>query len=61
MKTRDGVVAELLPKRHMFEYNHFYLSLGSVSYETLADSWGVTMADHGGLLVAARDYHHTPS
>ena len=25
--------------------------------ETLADSWGVSVADHGGLIVAAKDYH----
>ena len=25
--------------------------------ETLADSWSVTMADYGGLIVAAKDYH----
>ena len=25
--------------------------------ETLTDSWGVTVADHGGLIVAAKDYH----
>ena len=30
-------------------------------FQTLQGSWGVTVADHGGLLVAARDYHNTPS
>ena len=35
---------------------------GGVSWVlTLVGSWGVTVADHGGLLVAARDYHQTPS
>ena len=29
--------------------------------QTLAGSWGVTVADHGGLLVAADDYHKRPS
>ena len=40
-----------------------YLSRdGGVSWEqTLQGSWGVTVADHGGLLVAVRDYHHQPS
>ena len=32
---------------------------GGVTWEeTLAGSWGVNLADHGGLMVAARDYHH---
>ena len=26
---------------------------------TLAGSWGVNVADHGGLMVAVRDYHQT--
>ena len=31
---------------------------GGVTWEqTLVGSWGVTVADHGGLMVAARDYH----
>ncbi len=35
---------------------------GGITWEeTLAGSWGVTMADHGGLLVAASDYHADPS
>ena len=35
---------------------------GGVTWEeTLAGSWGVNVADHGGLMVAARDYHYTPS
>lgn len=35
---------------------------GGVSWsQTLQGSWGVTVADHGGLLVAAKDYHRTPS
>ena len=35
---------------------------GGVSWErTLAGSWGVNVADHGGLLVAAMDYHQEPS
>ena len=35
---------------------------GGVSWEqTLAGSWGVNVADHGGLLVAAKDYHQEPS
>ena len=35
---------------------------GGVSwYQTLAGSWGVTVVDHGGLLVAADDYHKDPS
>ena len=29
--------------------------------ETLAGSWGVNVADHGGLMVAARDYHQQRS
>ena len=29
--------------------------------QTLAGSWGITVADHGGLLVAVRDYHQSPS
>ena len=33
-----------------------------VSWEmTIEGSWGVTVADHGGLMVAARDYHQNPS
>ena len=28
---------------------------------TLRGSWGVSVLDHGGLLVAARDYHQDPS
>ena len=35
---------------------------GGVSWaQTLQGSWGVTVVDHGGLLVAANDYHHVPS
>lgn len=35
---------------------------GGVSWSlTLQGSWGVTVVDHGGLLVAARDYHQIPS
>ena len=35
---------------------------GGVSWsQTLSGSWGVTVADHGGLLVAADDYHKDPS
>lgn len=35
---------------------------GGVSWSlTLQGSWGVTVVDHGGLLVAAKDYHQTPS
>ena len=35
---------------------------GGVSWEqTLAGSWGVNVADHGGLMVAAKDYHQEPS
>lgn len=31
---------------------------GGVTWEqTLEGSWGVTVADHGGLMVAAKDYH----
>ena len=31
---------------------------GGINWEqTLRDSWGVGVADHGGLLVAAKDYH----
>ena len=29
--------------------------------QTLIGSYGVTVVDHGGLLVAADDYHHEPS
>ncbi|KAL5471539.1 hypothetical protein EMCRGX_G029663 [Ephydatia muelleri] len=29
--------------------------------ETLSNSWGLNYLDHGGLLVAARDYHQAPS
>jgi hypothetical protein len=33
---------------------------GGVTWEqTLKGSWGVGVADHGGLLVAAKDYHQT--
>ena len=35
---------------------------GGVTWvETLQSSWGVVMADNGGLLVAAKDYHQEPS
>ena len=35
---------------------------GGVSWSlTLEGSWGVTVVDHGGLLVAAKDYHPPPS
>ena len=35
---------------------------GGVSWaQTLIGSYGVTVVDHGGLLVAADDYHHEPS
>ena len=35
---------------------------GGVQWEqTLVGSWGVNVADHGGLLVAARDYHQNYS
>ena len=35
---------------------------GGVSWSlTLQGSWGVTVVDHGGLLVAAKDYHQVPS
>ena len=35
---------------------------GGVSWaQTLAGSYGVTVADHGGLLVAADDYHQEAS
>ena len=35
---------------------------GGVTWEeTLKGSWGVSVADHGGLLVAARDYHQSRS
>ena len=35
---------------------------GGVSWsQTLPGSWGVTVLDHGGLLVAADDYHKLPS
>ena len=35
---------------------------GGVSWaQTLIDSYGVTVVDHGGLLVAADDYHQEPS
>ena len=35
---------------------------GGVTWEeTLAGSWGVNVADHGGLMVAARDYHQQRS
>ena len=26
--------------------------------ETLAESWGISVLDYGGLMVAARDYHN---
>ena len=29
--------------------------------EILAGSWGVNVADHGGLMVAAKDYHQEQS
>ena len=35
---------------------------GGVSWaQTLTGSYGVTVVDHGGLLVAADDYHQEPS
>ena len=35
---------------------------GGVTWEeTLEGSWGVNFADHGGLMVAARDYHQSQS
>ena len=35
---------------------------GGVSWsQTLTGSYGVTVVDHGGLLVAADDYHKEPS
>lgn len=35
---------------------------GGVTWEhTLEGSWGINVADHGGLMVAARDYHQNPS
>ena len=35
---------------------------GGITWEqTLAGSWGVNLADHGGLMVAARDYHEEES
>ena len=35
---------------------------GGISWEkTLDGSWGVSVLDHGGLMVAARDYHHNTS
>ena len=35
---------------------------GGVTWEeTLPGSWGVNVADHGGLMVAARDYHQESS
>ena len=35
---------------------------GGITWEqTLAGSWGVNLADHGGLMVAARDYHQEES
>ena len=35
---------------------------GGVTWEqTLAGSWGVDLADHGGLMVAAKDYHQDQS
>ena len=35
---------------------------GGITWEeTLAGSWGVNVADHGGLIVAARDYHQEMS
>ena len=35
---------------------------GGITWEqTLAGSWGVNLADHGGLMVAANDYHEEES
>ena len=35
---------------------------GGVSWrEILEGSWGVNVADHGGLMVAAKDYHQEQS
>ena len=35
---------------------------GGITWEeTLSGSWGVNVADHGGLIVAARDYHQEVS
>ena len=35
---------------------------GGVTWEEiLAGSWGVNVADHGGLMVAAKDYHEEQS
>lgn len=36
-------------------------SFHSFAFQTLESSWGVSVLDHGGLLVAARDYHQDPS
>ena len=29
--------------------------------QTLQNTWGVTVLDHGGLIVAAKDYHQNDS
>ena len=36
-------------------------SFGMFAFQTLESSWGVSVLDYGGLLVAARDYHQDPS
>ena len=48
---------------HLTNNPDVYISRdGGVSWmQTLAGSWGITVADHGGLLVAVRDYHQSPS
>ena len=33
----------------------------SLAFQTLESTWGVSVLDHGGLLVAARDYHQDQS
>ena len=48
---------------HIDKNPDLYISRdGGVSWaQTLTGSWGVTVVDHGGLLVAADDYHKEPS
>ena len=49
--------------RTLLDNPDLYISRdGGITWEeTLAGSWGVNVADHGGLLVAARDYHQEQS
>jgi hypothetical protein len=57
------IVAHGSANRTLLDNPDLYISRdGGITWEeTLAGSWGVNVADHGGLLVAARDYHQEQS